>query len=59
MPGVVNGIGTWFWGKSNVYVRRDECASCGHTGDLISYDTRSYIVILFIPVFPLSSNGLQ
>ena len=25
MPQTVNGIGTWYWGKTNIQTRRGEC----------------------------------
>jgi tetratricopeptide (TPR) repeat protein len=53
MPYVLNGIGTWHWGKTNVFVRRDRCEFCGSHGPLRSYDTSNFFVVLFIPVIPL------
>lgn len=53
MPNVVNGIGTWYWGKRNIRVRRDVCAMCSRPADLRSYDTTLYFVFLFVPVLPL------
>ncbi|NOX59276.1 MAG: tetratricopeptide repeat protein [Planctomycetes bacterium] len=53
MPGVINGIGTWYWGKSNVHGVHSICGHCGGAGELISYDTRTYFVFFFIPIIPL------
>lgn len=58
MPHVVNGIGTWYWGKRNLTVRRSQCSHCGHTADLKSYDTTLFFVILFIPIFPLGARRI-
>ena len=53
MPTTINGIGTGYWGKSEVEARRDVCDHCGKVGDQLSYDTRKYFVVLFLPVIPL------
>src|SRR2546423_9699551 len=53
MPGTVNGIGTWYWGKTNIITRNDRCEFCGQYRQLISYDTTLYFVVVFLPVIPL------
>lgn len=53
MPHVVNGIGTWYWGKRNVRVRRSVCEQCKRVADLRSYDSTLYFVVLFLPILPL------
>lgn len=53
MPSRINGIGTWYCGKSNLRTHRDRCESCGAYADLRSYDTTLYFTVLFIPVIPL------
>ncbi|MCP3959532.1 MAG: hypothetical protein GY719_16920 [bacterium] len=53
MPHTVNGIGTSYWGKTNVELRRDVCEHCQAAGDLISYDTTKYFVLVFLPLLPL------
>ena len=53
MPQVINGIGTWYWGKRNIHAIQSQCQHCGHIGELLSYDTRAYFVVLFIPIIPL------
>ncbi len=58
MPYVVNGIGTWYWGKSNVFARRDQCQHCGRLTDLRSYDTTKYFVVLFLPIIPLGRKRI-
>lgn len=58
MPSTVNGIGTTYYGHSNVNTRLGACRSCGHTGTLESYDTRLWFVIIFIPVIPLGRKRI-
>ncbi len=53
MPQVINGIGTWYWGKKNLHGVNSVCESCGRSGELLSYDTRSYVVVFFVPIIPL------
>ena len=53
MPHVINGIGTWYYGKKNVHRLRNVCDSCSALATLESYDTRLYFVVLFIPLIPL------
>jgi tetratricopeptide (TPR) repeat protein len=58
MPTTVNGIGTHYYGKKNVSVRTSTCGSCRRVGNLESYDTRLWFVILFIPVLPLGRKRI-
>ena len=53
MPSTVNGIGTWYYGKDNLVTRNDRCEFCGNYGELKSYDTTLYFVVVFIPLIPL------
>lgn len=53
MPTVVNGIGTWYSGKSNFHTRMGTCEFCKSYGELKSYDTTVYFVVFFIPLVPL------
>jgi len=53
MPSTVNGIGTHYYGKKNIQKRTSACHSCGRTVELVSYDTRLWFVVFFIPIFPL------
>ena len=53
MPHTVNGIGTWYYGKKNVIKREGVCDKCGRSTTLSSYDTREYIVVVFVPIIPL------
>ncbi|HRX87458.1 MAG TPA: hypothetical protein P5572_20730, partial [Phycisphaerae bacterium] len=53
MPHVVNGCGTWYYGKRNREEHVGVCRSCGATTTLTSYDTRLYAVFLMVPIVPL------
>ena len=58
MPTVVNGIGTWYWGKRDIHTVRQGCEHCGKLGEFLSYDTRSYFVFIFIPIIPLGKKRI-
>jgi tetratricopeptide (TPR) repeat protein len=53
MPTVVNGIGTWYYGKSRVFRRHGVCSTCGTINTLTSYDTTLFFVFIFVPLIPL------
>src|SRR5262245_5596435 len=58
MPTTVNGVGTHYYGKKNLSVRTGTCQSCRRVANLESYDTRLWIVVLFIPVIPLGRKRI-
>jgi tetratricopeptide (TPR) repeat protein len=58
MPSTVNGCGTHYYGKSNVKLRNGTCRRCHRQTSLASYDTRLFIVIVFIPVWPLGRKRI-
>ncbi len=58
MPSTINGIGTHYYGKSNSSARSAPCQSCHRVGNLESYDTRLWFVIVFIPVIPLGRKRI-
>lgn len=58
MPSTVNGIGTHYYGRSNVSVRTAVCKSCNRVGSLQSYDTRLWFVVVFIPIIPLGRKRI-
>src|SRR5262245_44607107 len=58
MPTVVNGIGTWYYGRGRVHTLRGVCEFCHRVGDLASYDTTLYFTVAFIPVIPLSKKRI-
>lgn len=53
MPTTVNGIGTWYYGKRRIHRFKDVCSFCNALGELESYDTTLYFVVLKIPLLPL------
>jgi tetratricopeptide (TPR) repeat protein len=58
MPSTVNGIGTWYYGKSNLVTRNDACEFCHNYAELKSYDTTLYFVVFFIPLIPLGKKRI-
>lgn len=58
MPTTVNGIGTHYYGRKNRSVRDGICQACNRRGQLESYDTRLYFVVVFIPVIPLGRKRI-
>src|SRR5688500_3851757 len=58
MPSTINGIGTWYWGKTNVQTRQDVCEFCNAPGELRSYDTGLYFVFFFLPLIPLGRKRI-
>ncbi len=59
MPQTVNGIGTWYYGKRNLRARRGTCEFCGSHGDLQSYETTLFFVVVFIPLIPLGAKRIN
>lgn len=58
MPTVVNGIGTWYYGKKRIHRLKNVCSFCNRTAELESYDTTLYFVIAFIPLVPLGRKRI-
>jgi tetratricopeptide (TPR) repeat protein len=58
MPTVYNGIGTWYWGRSDGLIRRGICENCGNLAALKSYDTQMFFVIFFLPIVPLGRKRI-
>lgn len=58
MPSTINGCGTWYYGKGNRQTYQGVCSHCRAQANLDSYDTRLWIVVLFIPVFPLGRKRI-
>ena len=58
MPSTVNGIGTNYVGKANLERNYGVCEQCHHNGELLTYDTRLWFVVLFIPVIPLGRKKI-
>ena len=59
MPHVINGVGTWYYGKRNVHRLRNVCSQCSAVGDLESYDTTLYFVVVFVPLVPLAKKRVM
>ena len=59
MPHVINGVGTWYYGKRNVHRLRNVCPQCSAVGDLESYDTTLYFVVVFVPLLPLARKRVM
>ena len=58
MPTTYNGVGTHYYGKRNIETRAAACHSCGRQGNLTSYDTRLWFVVVFIPLIPLGRKRI-
>jgi tetratricopeptide (TPR) repeat protein len=58
MPATYNGIGTHYYGKKNLESRPGVCPFCGRGVELLSYDTRLWFVVLFLPVIPLGRKRI-
>src|SRR5258705_10681452 len=58
MPTTYNGIGTHYYGKKNVTKRPGPCPHCGRAVELVSYDTRLWFVVVFIPLIPLGRKRI-
>src|SRR5260370_35983290 len=56
MPTVVNGIGTWYYGKKRIHRLKGTCSFCNRVSELESYDTTLYFVLFFIPLLPLAKK---
>jgi Tetratricopeptide repeat len=58
MPHVVNGCGTWYYGRKNLEQHQGVCRYCGSVATLTSYDTRLYAVVVMIPIVPLRAKRI-
>ena len=58
MPTTVNGVGTHYYGHGNAIARQGHCSSCKRYATLTSYDTRLFVVVLFIPIIPLGKKRI-
>ncbi len=53
-----NGIGTTYYGKKNKETRHGICDKCGWSGNLLSYETIYWFVIVYIPIIPLGRKQI-
>lgn len=58
MPTVINGVGTWYYGKRNVHGFKSICEFCNRAGVLESYDTTLFFVVVFVPIIPLNKQRI-
>ncbi len=58
MPITYNGVGTHYYGRGNPQSRPGVCPHCHRSVNLVSYDTRLWFVILFVPVIPLGRKRI-
>src|SRR5688500_6113582 len=58
MPYTMNGFGTWYWGKDRIHTVTGRYEFCGHYGPLRSYNTKHFVVALFIPLIPLERKRI-
>jgi len=58
MPTTVNGVGTHYYGRKHRHDRKAVCQSCGRAATLSSFETRLWVVIVFIPVIPLGRKRI-
>src|SRR3954453_6982068 len=58
MPFTYNGIGPHYYGKKNLQQRPGLCRQCGRTGNLQSYDTKLWFVVVFIPIIQLGRKHI-
>lgn len=58
MPHTINGIGTWYYGKKNIFQRQGSCEHCGRNATLTSYDTTLFFTVFFIPLIPLGKKRI-
>jgi tetratricopeptide (TPR) repeat protein len=59
MPTTVNGIGTHYYGKSDIVTRHGFCQACKRMSTLTSYSTGLYAVVIFIPIIPLGRKRIM
>ena len=59
MPTTVNGVGTWYYGKKNCINYDDYCPYCNRYVTLSSYDTREWVVVVFVPIIPLGRKRIM
>ncbi len=58
MPTLINGCGTWYYGKRRTHKVKSACSSCNSFAELESYDTTLYFVLLMVPLVPLGQKRI-
>ena len=56
MPGTINGIGTIYLGRTKLEKYDGICSHCHRELTLISYETRLWFAILYIPLIPIGKR---
>ena len=59
MPTSYNGVGTHYYGRKNKKSRTAVCQHCGHKAELTSYETRLWVVFVFVPLIPLGRKRVS
>lgn len=59
MPTRINGIGTAYYGRTNVSARNGRCEFCNRDATLTSYDTREWFSVFFIPLIPMTKYRIM
>lgn len=59
MPARINGIGTGYYGRTNVSARNGRCEFCNRDAKLTSYDTREWFSVFFIPLIPMTKYRIM
>ncbi len=58
MPSVLNGFGTWYYGKRRIHRVKGVCQFCKGLCELESYDTTLFIVAAMVPVVPVGQKRI-
>jgi tetratricopeptide (TPR) repeat protein len=58
MPTIINGCGTWYYGKRRIHRVKAPCSQCQGFVELESYDTTLYFVVFMVPVVPLGQKRI-
>ena len=58
MPTIINGCGTWYYGKRRMHRVKAPCSQCQGFVELESYDTTLYFVVFMIPIIPLGQKRI-
>ncbi|HZZ71068.1 MAG TPA: hypothetical protein VFE24_02380 [Pirellulales bacterium] len=58
MPFRINGVGTSYFGKTNIKEHQGICNSCGRQVMLRDYETRLCFSVLFVPLIPLARKQI-
>ncbi len=58
MPTSYNGIGTIYYGKRNVRTYQAQCEFCRRIALLQEYETRHWVIVVFVPVISLGRKQI-